>query len=132
MTALCDNTMFLLEFLLNNKYVYLNREEFVLMTVIRNFKIHTMLLTDILDPNCLTLTLVQPWKLSLLNKFIKISSPSKKNKSISYSINSTTEISSWMPKDTECIPNTSFKWKNCLHNSEMPEPKSSIQKAKSP
>lgn len=102
------------------------------MTVIRNSKTHTPLLTDILDPNFLTLMPAQPWKSSPSNKFIKTNCPSRKSKSISYNINLTTAISSWMPKDTECIPNINWKWKNYSPNSETQEPKSFILKARSP
>ena len=124
--------MSLLESSPNNKCASLNKEGFVSMIAIRNSKIHIRLLTDILDPNCLTLTPAQPWKSSPSNKFMKTNSPSKKNKSIFCNINLTTAISSWMPKDTECTLSTNWKWKNCWLNSEMPELKSFILKAKSP
>ena len=107
--------MSLLEYSQNNKCAYSNREEFVSMTVIKNSKIHTPLLTDILDQNFLTLTPALPWKSNPSNKFIKINCPSRKNKSTSCSTNSTVGISSWMQKDTECIQNINWKWKNYLH-----------------
>ncbi len=102
------------------------------MTAISSSTIHITCLTDILDPNFQLLTPVQQCKSSPWNKSTKINSRSSKNKSTTFSINSTIEINWWTHKDTECTLSINWKWKSCWLNLERQERKWSIPRDRFP